>query len=439
MKLNIPQTRALDILENKITNEILFGGSAGGGKSTLLCYWQAKQRLKYPKTVGLIGRTSLKTLLETTLISFFNVMKMQGCEHTYKLYNNKEIRFNNGSVIYLKDLFYYPSDPDVDELGSLEITDAGVDEASQVNGRVREVLMSRIRYRLDENNLVPKILYVTNPGKNWTRRDFYLPFTAGKLSSDRAFVPANVNDNKNISIHYVANLNKLSKQLKSRLLYGDWNYGDDPSQLISTQNIGDIFTNNHVKADVKDIKYITADIARKGRDRTVIRIWHGWKVLERVELVKSLITDTASRIKVLMTKHGIPASKVICDEDGVGGGVVDILRCKGFVANARPNDSWNNINNANFATNKDQCGWYFAQQVNAAMVYDAIDSPALRDSIVEEIEWLKDAGLNSDGKNKLVAKEKICESIGRSPDDLDSYIMRSWFDLNKVTGLNVLR
>jgi hypothetical protein len=48
MKLNKKQTIALDYLEDNITEEVLFGGAAGPGKSLLGCYWQLKNRLKYP-------------------------------------------------------------------------------------------------------------------------------------------------------------------------------------------------------------------------------------------------------------------------------------------------------------------------------------------------------------------------------------------------------
>ena len=78
MKLNIPQTTALDYLEDKETTEVLFGGSAGPGKSTLGCYWQLKNRFKYPESVGLIGRSTLKTLFDTTVPTLYRVAKMQG-------------------------------------------------------------------------------------------------------------------------------------------------------------------------------------------------------------------------------------------------------------------------------------------------------------------------------------------------------------------------
>jgi hypothetical protein len=99
MELSIKQTVALDLLEDKTTNEILFGGGAGGGKTALGCYWQLKQRLKYPNTRGLIGRAVLKTLKETTLVSFFQVAKMQGLESGkhYKFNaQSSQIEFFNG-------------------------------------------------------------------------------------------------------------------------------------------------------------------------------------------------------------------------------------------------------------------------------------------------------------------------------------------------------
>ena len=78
MILNFKQTTALDFLEDDKTEEVLFGGAAGPGKTTLGCYWQLKRRLKFPGTRGFIGRAVMKTLKETTLMTFFEVAKMQG-------------------------------------------------------------------------------------------------------------------------------------------------------------------------------------------------------------------------------------------------------------------------------------------------------------------------------------------------------------------------
>lgn len=438
MILTIPQTTALDYLEDRTTNEVLFGGSAGPGKSTLGCYWQLKQRMKHPGTRGLIGRSTLKTLRDTTLKTFYETAKKQGFEPGYHFKkvslvgSDTVMTFRNGSEILWKQLFYKPSDQDVDDLGSLELTDAFVDEASQIHATVKNVLKSRIRFMLDPFNLVPKVLYATNPGRNWTKTEFRDPALANALTRKKRYVPALLDSNEYISKFYGENLQTLPKNLRDRLLYGNWEYGDDPSQLMTLAAINAIFTNSFVKPDGK--KFITADIARMGEAKVVIRVWHGWRVLQRVVFTKIRIDETAEKIKALANEHGIPMSQVMCDEDGVGGGVVDILRCKGFVANARPNEAYKNRNNKNFATAKDQCGWYLADRVRDNEVYEYMSDENEKKMLIEELEHIKDAGLNKDEKNKLVSKDKISAEIGRSPDDSDTYLMRAWFDLSPVLG-----
>jgi phage terminase large subunit len=438
MKLTIPQTRALDFLEDDKTREVLFGGAAGPGKSTLGCYWQLKRRLKIKESVGLLGRSTLKTLKETTLVTFHRVAKMQGIKlgTHYRMFGPSELHFFNGSKIILKDLFYYPQDPDCDELGSLELTDAFVDEASQINYIVKNVLKSRIRLKgPNDEELVPKILYATNPGKNWTKTEFYDAAIRGVLQNSKQFVPALLDSNTHISKYYRENLQGLPMSLRERLLGGNWNYSDDPTQLMRSIDIENIFKNAFVPADGK--KYITADIARMGVDKVVIRVWHGWRVLERQAFTKLKITESADKIKALANKYHIPMSHVMCDEDGIGGGVVDILGCKGFIANASPDDGYKNKNNFNFATAKDQCGWYLADRVLNNEVYEEADADVIQ-LLTEELAQIKNAGLNKDNKNKLVAKDKISAEIGRSPDDSDTYLMRAWFDLGVKYGPGIV-
>ncbi len=333
MELSIKQTIALDLLEDKTTNEILFGGGAGGGKTALGCYWQLKQRLKYPNTRGLIGRAVLKTLKETTLVSFFQVAKMQGLEagKHYK-YNGQmsQIELFNGSVILLKDLYAYPSDPNFDELGSLEITDAFIDEANQIEDKARNIIKSRIRYQLDENELIPKVLYTCNPAKNWTYSEFYKPQVDGTIAKNKQFIPSLIDDNPFISKHYKENLLTLDTVSKERLLFGNWEYSNDPSILIEYDKILDSFNSGYIPTGPH---YITCDVARFGSDSTVIGIWDGFRVKLYQYNGKSVV-EVAEIIKQFQAEHQVPNSQIVVDEDGVGGGVVDILRCKGFVNNS---------------------------------------------------------------------------------------------------------
>ena len=420
MTLTNRQTTAIDYLEDNITTEVGYGGGAGGGKSMLGCYWQLKQRLKYPQTRGLIGRAKLKTLKETTLQSFFEVAKMQGVKNgVHYNYNQQssQINFKNGSVILLKDLFFYPSDPEFDELGSLEITDAFLDESAQIVRKAFNTVQSRIRYKLDENDLIPKILWSSNPNKGWNYSEFYLPYKKGTLKDYRQFVPALATDNPFISKHYIDNLNKLPKNQKERLLYGNWEYDDDPTLLIDYEKLFNMWTNNFVKGGEN---YISADIARFGKDHTLIGYWSGWRLEKIYRYSKMSVTESAQKIKDLAFKHKVPLNNIVVDEDGVGGGVVDILKCKGFVNNSKA------LNGENFNHLKSQCYFKLAEMINTDKIY--VVKNDFQDLINEELEQVKQYNMDKDTTKQIIPKDKVKELLGRSPDFSDMMAMRAFFE-----------
>ena len=426
MELSIKQTIALDLLEDKSTNEILFGGGAGGGKTALGCYWQLKQRLKYPNTRGLIGRAVLKTLKETTLVSFFQVAKMQGLDagKHYKFNaQSSTIDFPNGSTILLKDLYSYPSDPNFDELGSLEITDAFIDEANQVDDKARNIIKSRIRFQLDQNDLVPKILYTCNPAKNWTYSEFYKPEQDGSIGHNKRFISSLIDDNPFISKHYKENLLTLDTQSKERLLFGNWEYLDDPSQLIDYERILDSFSNTFV-ADGDT--YITCDVARFGKDSTVIGVWTGLRVRLYQFNGKSIV-EVADLIKKFALEHKVPMSRIVVDEDGVGGGCVDILRCKGFVNNSSPLENPITHKKENFDNLKSQCYFKLAELINKSEIHIIADGKQ-KQTIIEELEQVKQKSIDNDAKKGIIPKDKVKALIGRSPDFSDALAMRMYFE-----------
>jgi hypothetical protein len=427
MELSIKQTIALDLLEDKTTNEILFGGGAGGGKTALGCYWQLKQRLKYPNTRGLIGRAVLKTLKETTLVSFFQVAKLQGLEagKHYK-YNGQmsQIELFNGSIILLKDLYSYPSDPNFDELGSLEITDAFIDEANQIEDKARNIIKSRIRFQLDENDLIPKVLYTCNPAKNWTYSEFYKPQVDNTIAPNKRFVASLIDDNPFISKHYKENLLTLDTVSKERLLFGNWEYSSDPSTLIEYDKILDCFSSTFVPSGTH---YISCDVARFGSDSTVIGIWDGLRVKLHQYQGKSVV-EVANIIKQFQAEYKIPNSQVVVDSDGVGGGVADmIVGCKNFVNNSSPLENPTTRQKENFDNLKSQCYYKLAEYINDSKIYINA-SGTIKEKIIQELEQVKQKSVDNDGKKGIIPKDKVKALIGRSPDFSDCLAMRMVFE-----------
>lgn len=418
--LNAKQGLAWRHLEDRTTSEVLYGGAAGSGKSWLGALWLLTNCLRYPGSRWLMGRSVLKTLKETTLNSFFDVCAVHGLKSgEHYVYNAQTGQIAIGeSTIILKDLFTYPSDPNFDDLGSLEITGAFIDEANQVSLKAKTIVGSRIRYKLDEFGLIPKMLMTCNPAKNWVYADFYKPHRDGGIEAHRAFVPALVTDNPAISPHYIENLNRLKGADRERLLLGNWDYDDDPAALMDHDAITDLWTNEHIKPGAK---YIVADIARFGHDKTVISYWEGMRWEATVVMDTSSIVEAAASITQLAKQEGVPRSHIVVDDDGIGGGVVDLLPgCLPFNGGAKPIPQKGR--DQNYMNLKGQCSYELAQYVNDREMY--IADMRHRERVEEELSHVKRYKMDNDGKLRVLPKEKVKESLGRSPDFADVMMMR---------------
>ena len=407
---------------------MLYGGGAGSGKSILGSWWLIKGCIKYPGTRWVMGRSKLKTLKETTLKSFFEVLKICKITKDYYNYNQTQgvIQFYNDSEILLKDLFAYPSDPDFDELGSLEITGAFIDEASQITSKAKNILKSRIRYKLDEHRLIPKLLMTCNPTRNFLFAEFYKPHVDGSLTPGKQFVRALLTDNPYITTHYKDNLLGLDKSTKERLLFGNWMYADDPTKLIEYDKILDLWTNDHVQ---QGSKYLSCDIARFGGDRTVIMVWDGLRIISIHSIAKNKITEAADKINDIRRQYAIPRSNIVIDDDGVGGGVVDMLPGSvPFIANKKAI-----VTGKNYANLKSQCYFVLAEKINKGEIYIAIDDYS--EQIIEELEQVKKDKEETDDKLRVVKKDHVKDMIGRSPDYSDAIMMRMYLTLQRRSGL----
>lgn len=423
MKLIIKQEHAVYYLKDNETKELIYGGAAGGGKSALGILWLIEQCQSYPGSRWLMGRSKLKALKETTLNTFFEQTTLLGITNQFN-YNAQSgvIYWNNGSEILLKDLYLYPSDPNFDSLGSLEITGAFIDECNQITYKAWQVVKSRIRYKIKQFGITPKMLGTCNPAKNWVYSQFYLKDKNGTLDKDKKFIQALPTDNPHLPQSYLESLLSLDENSRQRLYYGNWEYDNDPAKLIDYEKIQNIFTNEFVSSGEA---FISADIARFGSDKMVINVWKGFRVVEIFTLAKSSITETAQAIKDLALKHSVPLNNIIADEDGVGGGVVDILRCKGFVNNSKAMLVENQI--VQYQNLKTQCYFKLAEMIQNGEIYVDCKDGTVIDELSKELEQVKRDKIDSDGKLRILPKEKVKELIGRSPDYSDALMMRMYF------------
>lgn len=437
LRPTLKQHQAYQALNDKEIDTVFLGGGAGGGKSWWICESRLINALRFPGYKSYIGREELKRLMQSTYVTFTKVCQYHKVPvGTYKLngqYNY--IDFKNGSRIDLLDLKFLPTDPLYERFGSLEYTDGAIEEAGEVHFTAYDVLKTRIgRHRNREFGLHPTTAITGNPKKNWTYTLFYKPFRDGLLPKGIAFIQSLYKDNEHTAEDYEKQLQQISdKATKQRLMFGNWEYDDDPTALIKYENIVDLFTNTI--DDTKE-KFITADIARFGRDKTVIKVWRGLECYLIKTFTKQGTDVSAEEIKKLERDEQVPRSHILIDEDGIGGGTLDLLPgAKGFIANSVPISGYGE--KENYQNLKAQCTYIMAEKINEHKVSIKNCEQATKDLIISELEQIKSKDSDKDGKRKIIGKDEIKEVLGHSPDYADNIMMRMWFELKELESEDI--
>lgn len=434
-KEHVKQRQALEILTDHETHEFAYGGAAGGAKSWTGAEWCTWMCLAYPGVIGGVGRRTLKSLRESTLITFRKVFKKYGLfEGIDWRYNGQDhyIHFlEQDSFIYFVEMDYQPRDPDYERFGSKEYTFFWIEEAGEVTVAAYDTIKTRVGRQLnDKYGILGKLFITLNPKKNWIHQYFWKPFRDKVLPVTIKFLQALVQDNPHVDSGYLDKLRAIKDRIrKERLLHGNFDYDDDELALMSYDAIENLFTNSHVE---RGKKYLTVDVARFGKDNSTIYEWDGWLITDRHVLTKKRTTEVAAFVKTITDAKKIPMSQVIVDDDGVGGGVVDILRCKGFVNGSSALENPKSHTKENYENLATQCSYMAAACVNEGTIGFVDKLGADTDFVerfTEEAEQVKKRDADTDGKLKVVKKEDVKELIGRSPDDWDAFKMRQWFEL----------
>jgi hypothetical protein len=418
------QKIAFDYLTDNKTETIFYGGAAGGAKTTLGCYWMGMLLYYVPGAKAFIGRDNIKDTKESVIYTWNEVLRDKIRFKDYKI--NDQIIFKNGSTVDFLDLSYMPNkDPNFDRLGSKEYTIGWIEEAQQTKEKAFDICNTRVgRWKNKEFNIKQKLLVTFNPGKGWLYNNVWIPFKNNSLPENQKFIRSLCTDNPHLTDDYIEKLRNIKdKSTRERLFYGNFDYDDDPDKLIDTDLIENHF--DHIMVDVKAPKYLVADIARLGSDRAIITVWQGFSIIEYHIFEKSLLTDIQRCINAMRIKHYIPAGRCIADEDGIGSGIIDNCKILGFINNRR-------ANNKVYYNLKSECGFKLAEIFDK--IYFAADiGNEMKQNIKDELECLKTHDSDTEGRLRIIPKEIIKEKIKRSPDWLDVYIMRMYWEVSNIS------
>ena len=421
------QVKALEVLTDDHIEEVIYGGGAGGAKSFTGWMWLCLSALAYEETHYFVARETLKDITLYGLQTFSEVKnKLKLSENDYKYRAQYGIiEFNNKSKIYLIECKKRPSDIDFHSLGSSLFTSGFIEEAGEVHFDAFDTLCSRVgRWKNDEYGLIGKVFITCNPSKNWLYTNYYAPNKKGKLKTNQIFIPALAKNNPYGQSDYLKKLQNLKDPTKrARLLEGDWEYSDDPNELCDYDAICDMFANDHV---AEGGKRISADLAMKGRDRFVAGLWSGLICNVKIDIEKCGGKDIQLKLEELKIEGGVGNSQIVADADGLGNYLESYIKgIKEFHGGSSAKDK------KNYHNLKSECGYKLAEFINSRAI-KVVCSPQQQEEIKKELSiCLKADNIDTDGKKKIITKDKMKALLGRSPDYLDMLLMGMVFHIKK--------
>lgn len=410
-------------------SDIAYGGSKGSGKSFLGASLILGDALIYAGTHYFIARKKLNDLRKYTQPTIVEVLTDWGLDERYYSFNGQDNFYTlyNGSKIFLLEAAYLPTDSDFERFGSIQMTRGWVEEAGELHPKAKAMLQGTIgRWKNDFYNLPGKLLVTLNPSKNFVYEDYYLANKENRLPDYRKLVQALPTDNKMLPKNYIRDLMRAlkgdEKSIK-RLVYGDWEYDDNPYSLYDYDNICNLFTNTYVKA--QGSKYMTADIAYMGADIFTVFIWHGLRVVKTYGIDKIDETAIGTKLKELAELHKIPYSNITYDADGLrkftANSLTKLTAAKPFINNANP------IKDKQYKNLKTECAFMLKDHLQKGLIF--IEDLTFKRQIMSDLEQICREPTDDEGKIKLESKKELKKRTGRSPDWFDALLMRFIFEL----------
>jgi len=256
----------------------------------------------------------------------------------------------------------------------------------------------------------------------------------------RTFIAARVSDNKYLANSgYVATLQSLPEPLRSQMLFGDFSAGieDDPWQVIPTQWIEDAMA-RWKSMDKKPIMTcVGVDIARGGKDSTVISRRHGWWFDELLSYPGSQTPNGPSAAGLVTSSCRDQCNQYV-DVIGVGSAVYDFLmEARQPVVGINVSETAPGLDKSGRLRFMNQRSYYWW------MIREALD-PTNNTGITlpQDRELLADLtaprwSLRGNGSVQVESREEIVKRIGRSPDKA-SALMLTMVDYANISELNAL-
>lgn len=241
----------------------------------------------------------------------------------------------------------------------------------------------------------------------------------------RTFIPSRVTDNPYLmTTGYMAQLDSLPEPLRSQMKYGDFNAGieDDPMQVIPTRWV-ELAQARWTRSEVlPQMDSLGVDVARGGRDQTIIARRHGMWFNEPLVYPGSQTPDgpTVAGLCVAAVRDFSP---IHIDVIGVGASPYDFLmQAQQQVVGVNVSESARGLDKSGrlkFRNLRSELWWRMREALDPNAnngIALPPDSRLLADLCAPTWEMV--------GQTVSVAgRDEIMSKIGRSPDFASAYVM----------------
>lgn len=426
-------------------SEIWLIGPIGTSKTYGAAYALSNIAFQFPGSFIPVGRTTLADARLGTVGSFWEIlddMQLQEDKH-FRFVGGMEVKFmfNNGSVIQFLGLDN-SKDREWRKLKSINATASMIDEVDSVLHDGYTMFTSRVG-RKNKNGAPAVSILTCNPADNWVKDNIYDPWKKGELPPDKMVIEFVMQDSFLYASGFYDRYKNNPPQWKERYLNNNWNYQDDEGSLFKMRMLDNILVKEY---DHDAEQYVGLDVAREGKDRSVIARIAGDTLVDIQIKSRDMIESKAKPGQrdappygpilggILINycyAHGVGYQKTAVDEVGNGAGVVDYCRdndfkVNGFKAGSSPTGkpSPKDKRGEDISTDYDMLRSQMYHQLSLAMEkgeFKFLDSCPHLTELKQELQYHQYK--IEDKVMKVEKKEEIKKRLGKSPDIADAVIM----------------
>lgn len=250
----------------------------------------------------------------------------------------------------------------------------------------------------------------------------------------RTFIPARVGDNKYMTPQYLATLHALPEPTRSLMLYGDFQAGleDDPWQVIPTAWVENAMRRWVDISPKPEMMGVGVDVARGGRDSTVIARKHEGLWFDKPLTYQGESTNDGPKVAGLTIAAVRDDAPIAIDVIGIGASPYD------FLMTHNQQVIGVNVSERSYAT--DRSGrltfvnlrseiWWKAREILDPTNDTGIALPP-DDRLKADLcapKWMPQGA-----QIRVESREDIVKRIGRSPDFASAYLL-AMMDIPKAS------